>query len=134
MKKIDANIEFFKEDLNQAIGSGIYQISIYKDNKSRILYIGESETVLKRCGEHLYKLNKLNESPGYFGFTEDILKDSNITLKFELLEKIDDAIFRKKRELELIKNENPLSQSGIKDYVKNLEGRIVALREFLNMD
>lgn len=134
MKKIDANIEFFKEDLNQAIGSGIYQISIYKDNKSRILYIGESETVLKRCGEHLYKLNKLNESPGYFGFTEDILKDSNITLKFELLEKIDDAIFRKKRELELIKNENPLSQSGIKDYVKNLEDRIVALREFLNMN
>lgn len=131
MKKIDTNIEFFKEDLNQAIGSGIYQISIYKDNKSKILYIGESETVLKRCGEHLYKLN---ENPGYFGFTEDILKDSNITLKFELLEKIDDAIFRKKREVELIKNESPLIQSGINDHLKNLEDRIVALREFLNMN
>lgn len=134
MKKIDINIEFFKEDLNQAIGSGIYKISIYKNNKSRILYIGESETVLKRCGEHLYKLEKLNENMGYFGFTEDILKDSNITLKFELLEKIDDAIFRHKREIELIKNENPLSQSGIKDHKKKLEDRILSLREFLNMN
>lgn len=131
MKKIDINIEFFKEDLNQAIGSGIYQISIYKDNKSKILYIGESKTVLKRCGEHLYTLN---ENPVYFGFTEDILKDSNITLKFELLEKIDDTIFRRKREVELIKNKSPLSQSGIKDRLKDSEDRILAIREFLNMN
>lgn len=128
MKEIGINIEFFKKDLIQAIDSGIYQISIHKNNKSEVLYIGESVFVLVRCASHLYKLKK---DPIYLGFTEDIITDSNITLKFELLEKIEDSKLRKKREVELIKNKNPLSQSGIKDNLKKLEDRELTLIEFL---
>ena len=128
MKEIGINIEFFKEDLIQAIDSGIYQIIIQKNNKSAVLYIGESVYVLKCCAEHLYEFKK---DPIYFGFTEDIIQDSNITLKFELLEKIVDLNLRKKREIELIKSKKPLSQSVIKDHLKVLEDRELALIEFL---
>lgn len=131
MKEIGINIEFFKEDLIQAIDSGVYQISIQKNNKSRALYIGQSVFVLVRCAFHLYKLKK---EPTYFGFTEEIIKDSNITLKFELLEKVEDTSLRKKREGELIKIIKPLVQRYSSDRVKHVEDRVLAIREFLNMN
>lgn len=132
MKETNMNIkiEFFQSDLIQAIGSGVYEVSVYKNNQSKVLYIGESVFVLVRCASHLYELNK---NPEYFGFTEETIKDSSITLKFRLLEKIDNKILRKKREIELIKEKKPLSQSGISDYQKSIEDKISVLTSFLNL-
>lgn len=55
-----------------------------------------------------------------------------MTLKFRLLEKIDNKVLRKKREKELIKENQPLSQSGISDYQKSIEDKISSLTSFLN--
>lgn len=131
MKETNMNIkiEFFQEDLIKAIGAGIYEISVHKNDKSKILYIGESVFVLVRCASHLYELSK---NLGYFGFTEETINDSSVTLKFRLLEKIDNKVLRKKREKELIKENQPLSQSGISDYQKSIEDKISSLTSFLN--
>lgn len=131
MKETNMNItiDFFKKDLIKAIGAGVYEVSVQKNDKSKILYIGESVFVLVRCASHLYELNN---NPEYFGFTEETIKDSSITLKFSLVEKIDKKDLRKKREIELIKEKEPLSQSGIKDYQKSIEDKILSLTSFLN--
>ncbi|WP_079478437.1 hypothetical protein [Halobacillus salinus] len=124
---MNITIEFFQSDLIQAIGAGIYEISVQINDDSRVLYIGESVFVLARCASHLYQLNK---NPDYFGFDKDTIRDSSITLKFRLLEKVNKN--RKTREKELIKENRPLSQSGISDYQKSVEDKISALTSFLN--
>jgi hypothetical protein len=126
---MNISVDFFRNDLIQAIGAGIYEISIYKNNKSTVLYIGESVFVLVRCASHLYDLKK---SPEYFGFTEDTIGDSSITLKFRLIENQGNSALRKKREKELIKENKPLSQSGISDHQKSVEEKILALTYFLD--
>lgn len=132
-KKVGINmnikVEFFQDDLIQAIGSGIYEISIDQNKKSEVLYIGESVFVLVRCASHLYELKK---KPEYFGFTDKTIDDPGITLKFKLIEKNSNNGSRKKREMELIKERKPLSQSGIRDRQKNVEDKIEALTQFLN--
>lgn len=122
-------VEFFQDDLIQAIGAGIYEISINQNKKSDVLYIGESVFVLVRCASHLYELKK---KPEYFGFTDKTIDDPGITLKFKLIEKNSNNASRKKREVELIKERKPLSQSGIRDRQKNVEDKIEALTQFLN--
>lgn len=126
---MNIKIEFFKDDLIQAIGAGIYQISICKNNKSAILYIGESVFMLVRCANHLFNFNK---DPNYFGFTNEEIEDSNIVLKFTLLEQISDSLERKKREKHLINEYKPLSQSGISDRQKNIEDKISSFKDFFN--
>ncbi len=49
---------------------------------------------------------------------------------FRVIEEIDDNKQRKVREKELIKKIEPLSQNGISDRQKNVEGKIRALTEF----
>ncbi len=126
---MNIKIEFFQEDLIQAIGAGIYEISIYQNNKSEVLYIGESVFVLVRCASHLYELKR---KPEYFGFTDKTIDDPSITLKFKLIGKDSNNGLRKKREMEFIKVRKPLSQSGIRDRQKNVEDKIEALTRFLN--
>ena len=126
---MNITIQFFHEDLIQAIGAGIYEISVCKNDESKVLYIGESVFVLVRCASHLYELNK---DPKHFGFTEKTIRDSNVKLKFRLLEKESKRDLRKKREKELIKEKAPLTQSGISDYQKSVEDKISALTSFLN--
>ncbi|MFD1173024.1 hypothetical protein [Oceanobacillus picturae] len=128
---MNINIEFFQENLIQAIGSGVYEISVEKNNKIKALYIGESVFVLVRCAEHLFELYK---NPKYFGFHKEQIEDSSVTLRFSLIESNDDKVSRKKRELELIKQKEPLSQSGISDNQKKIEDKISALKGFLNSD
>ena len=128
-KNMKISIDFFKDTLIEAIDAGIYEISICKEKQSKTLYIGESVFVLVRCATHLYKLKKY---PEYFGFTEDTISDSNITLKFNLIEKINNNSLRKKREKELIKEKKPLSQSEVSDFQKNVEEKISSLKEFLD--
>ncbi len=126
---MNITIEFFQKDLIPAIGAGIYEISVWKNDESEILYIGESVFILVRCASHLYELNK---DPKYFGFTEETIRDSSVKLKFRLLEKINERNLRKKREKELIKEKAPLTQSGISDYQKSIEDKILLLTRFLN--
>lgn len=121
-------IEFFKQDLIDAIGAGIYEISVCKNGNSSTLYIGESVFVLVRCASHLYNLKK---NPEYLGFTEKTIEDSEISLSFHLIKQEKDALKRKKEEKEIVKKKNPLSQSGISDRQKNVEERIEALTNFL---
>ena len=128
-KNMKISIDFFKDTLIEAIDAGIYEISICKEKQYKTLYIGESVFVLVRCATHLYKLKKC---PEYFGFTEDTISDSNITLKFNLIEKINNKSLRKKREKELIKEKKPLSQSEVSDFQKNVEEKISSLKEFLD--
>ena len=77
------NIKFFEDDLNRAIGTGVYQISIMKDGLKQSLYIGKSVYMIKRCGEHLYTLN---QRPEYLGLTSDDLNNKDLYLIFEVLE------------------------------------------------
>ena len=99
-----------------------------KNGKSSTLYIGESVFVLVRCASHLYNLKK---NPEYLGFTKETIEDSGISLCFHLLKQEKDTIERKKEEKKLVKEKNPLSQSGISDRQKNIEERIEALTNFL---
>jgi len=126
---MNIKIEFFNENFIQAIGAGIYEIIVCKNNKCEVLYIGESVFVLVRCATHLYKLKK---NPAYFGFTKDTINDSDIKLIFNLIENDDSKKARIKKEIELIKEIKPLTQSGIRDYHKDIEERIIALTNFID--
>ncbi|MBU0941648.1 MAG: hypothetical protein KKD36_09485 [Bacteroidetes bacterium] len=126
---MNITIDFFQGDLIQAIGAGIYEISVHKNGKSDVLYIGESVFVLARCSLHLYQLKK---KPDYFGFDKHTIRDSSISIKFGLLKKVDKDKDRKKLEKDLIKKKKPLSQSGISDYQKSVEDKISSLTNFLN--
>lgn len=119
-------IDFFNKNIIDAIGAGIYQVSIMNNGKEEVLYIGES--VLVRCGAHLFELKK---TPEYFGFNDETINNENIILKFELLEAISNMADRKHREKELIQKKKPILQSGISDRMKSVEEKVQALTAFL---
>lgn len=72
-------IDFFNENIIDAIGAGIYQVSIMNNGKEEVLYIGESVFVLVRCGAHLFELKK---TPEYFGFNDETINNENICCSF----------------------------------------------------
>lgn len=124
---------FFSEDLVAAIGAGVYKASVIKpDGDSAPLYIGESFSVLIRCATHLFELMR---NPGYFGFTPTSIEDARITLKFEMLEQIDDSCERKHREKEIINEtlntQQIICQSGVSDRMKSIDDKVRSLTEFL---
>lgn len=121
-------IEFFNKNIIDAIGAGIYQVSIMNNGKEEVLYIGESVFVLVRCGAHLFELKK---TPEYFGFNDETINNENIILKFELLEAISNMADRKHKEKELIQKKKPILQSGISDRMKSVEEKVQALTAFL---
>lgn len=122
-------IDFFREEFIEAIGAGIYKVSIKYADKEELLYIGESVFILVRCATHLFKLKS---NPNYFGFTDESIQDENITLKMELIETCDDKKKRKQLEKQLITINKPIMQSGISDRMKDIDEKIDALTEFLN--
>lgn len=126
---MNINIEFFKDQINEAIGAGIYQIDICRGDNIEPLYIGESKTVLMRCSAHLYELKK---EPCYLGFSEETISDSSITLRFTLLECVENSAERKKREKEYVAERKPISQSGISDRQKSVEDKINSIIDFIN--
>ena len=80
--KIQTKIDFFSSNFIEAIGAGVYKISVVNPNGDIApLYIGESVFVLVRCATHLFEFKK---NPSYFGFTKESIVDPNITLKFEI--------------------------------------------------
>lgn len=122
-------VMFFNDQLIDVIGAGIYKIIICKDERERILYIGESVFVLVRCAQHLFQLNK---KPEYFGFTDNTIDDPEILLKFQLVDSVADKKDRKMKEKYLIDSEKPLVQSGIKDYMKRKNDKIDSVNGFIN--
>lgn len=121
-------VEFFKEDLINAIGAGIYKVIAQNHNKEEILYIGESVFVLVRCATHLFELKK---EPKYWGFDENSIENANITLKFELIQSCNNMKERKNLEKRLIKELQPIMQSGISDRMKPIDEKIEALSALL---
>ncbi len=80
---MDIKVKFFENEFVEAIGAGIYGVSVQTSTKSKeLLYVGESVFVLVRCATHLYELLKGN---GYLGFTKEMIESNDITLVFELL-------------------------------------------------
>lgn len=90
MESYKIKIEFFKKgnQLKYATKGGVYLIDLLKDDKEEPihLYVGESGAVIKRCGEHLYKL--FNQ-PDYLGLDLDDLYNSELTLRFCLAKSIE---------------------------------------------
>ncbi|MBQ9906654.1 MAG: hypothetical protein IJM46_07775 [Oscillospiraceae bacterium] len=124
-------IEFFENQIPDAIGGGVYQVSVRrKDNKTAPVYIGESFSMLNRCAAHLYELQK---APEYFGFTKETICNDEITLIFEIAEKETDEMLRKQKQFDRIKKMHPLplSQSGKSDCQKEIPDKIAAMEQFL---
>ena len=123
------NIRFFENQLEDAIGAGIYEIYIQKNGKEDLIYIGESVFVLVRCAMHLYEMRK---GEGYLGSTKDFLDSTDITVVFKLLMNESDRRKRQTKEAELVKEKHPKMQSGIKDRVKSIEAMIDEMTLLLN--
>ena len=121
-------VKFFDDNFVEAIKAGIYEIYLQINGKEELLYIGESVFVLVRCATHLYEVAKGN---GYLGFTDELLKNEDITLVFKLYRSVDDKENRKKLEKALIIKKRPIMQSGISDRVKSIENMIDELTHLL---
>lgn len=127
MNNMKIQINFFNEKFIEAIGAGIYKISIRYNDKQEVLYIGESVFVLVRCAAHLYELRKNSD---YLGFTETSIKNEKIVLDFELIEQSEKLSQRRKLEIKYIDLYKPIMQSGIKDRMKSIKGKKAALKSF----
>lgn len=127
MESYKINIQFFEEQkqFRDAIKGGVYLVDILNEGKEKTipLYVGESGTVIKRCGEHLYTLfNK----PDYFGLNDEDLERDDFILRFRLIKSIkEDKKFwwdknYKDKELEVIHSFNPITQLPTSDrQIKN---------------
>ena len=122
-------VEFFENKFTDAIGAGIYSISVRTGDKEELLYIGESVFVLVRCATHLYEISK---GEGYLGFNKESLEREDITLVFKLIDQEQDKAKRVSRETAYVKELNPRLQSGIKDRVKPVEEMIEEMTRLLN--
>ncbi|HEM3570015.1 TPA: hypothetical protein U1B89_002040 [Streptococcus suis] len=128
---MNLQVQFFQNDVIKAIKGGVYQISLQKvDGERRVLYIGESFSMLIRCAQHLYQLRKY---PEYLGMTTEILRDQNLILMFEILELEEAMGVRRKREKEYIKKYRPLLQSGLSDRMLPISRKKEAVANFIEI-
>lgn len=125
-------VEYFKNDQmldNGAIGCGIYIIELLKNNEKRAipLYIGQSLTMLKRGGEHLYDFFK---EPGYLGLSKDNIADIHLKIRFRVLEKCapDD---RFKKETAKIIEIQPILQESTNDNMLDIANKKRKVKEAL---
>ena len=125
------NIRFFDDNGvldNRAIYAGVYRIRLQlknKPEKSITLYLGESYSMIARCGDHIYNL--INNDPAYFGLSREHLSDDRLELVFEVCESVDipggtsnserDRILQDV-ELEKIMEEKPISQNETNDNLR----------------
>ena len=124
-------VSFFEERFVDAIGAGIYSISLRTGQGEQLLYIGESVFVLVRCAILLYEISK---GKGYLGFKKDYLEREDITLVFRLIEVEQDKAERVSRETAYVKELEPKMQSGIKDRVKSVEDMISEMTHLLDQE
>lgn len=125
-------VKFFEDSFLDAIGAGVYEIYIQKNDNKQLLYVGESVFVLVRCATHLYEIVK---GKGYLGFNKENLENDSFTLVFELFSMEPDEAkkqSRKQKEQEVIEKKKPIMQSGINDRVKSIEEMINQMTSFLS--
>ncbi len=123
-------INFFSDNLFDAINGGVYEIHLKTNEEDHLLYIGQSVFVLIRCATHLFEFRK---NPKYFGFKDDsCFKEPTLELIMKLNKSEPDKSKREQEELRLIKLHQPKLQSGIKDRMKNIEEKIEVIAEILN--
>ncbi|HEM6146944.1 hypothetical protein ACTGJ2_05880 [Streptococcus suis] len=128
---MNLQVQFFQNDVIKAIKGGVYQISLQKvGGERRVLYIGESFSMLIRCAQHLYQLRKY---PEYLGMTTEILRDQNLILMFEILELEEAMGVRRNKEKEYIKKCTPLLQSGLSDRMLSIPRKKEAVANFLEI-
>ncbi|HEM5140455.1 TPA: hypothetical protein U1269_002099 [Streptococcus suis] len=128
---MNLQVQFFQNDVIKAIKGGVYQISLQKDDgERRVLYIGESFSMLIRCAQHLYQLRK---NPLYFGMNDEILRSQNLILAFEVLHEEVKMGIRRNKEKEYIKNIAPLLQSGLIDRMLPISRKKEAVANFLEI-
>ncbi|CYU08172.1 hypothetical protein [Streptococcus suis] len=128
---MNLQVQFFQNDVIKAIKGGVYQILLQKvDGERRVLYIGESFSMLIRCAQHLYQLRKY---PEYLGMTTEILRDQNLILMFEILELEEATGIRRKKEKEYIKKYRPLLQSGLSDRMLPISRKKEAVANFIEI-
>ncbi|MGF2142341.1 hypothetical protein ACQUD9_06685 [Vagococcus fluvialis] len=131
-------IDFFTkaDEINKTLMPAIYGIEIGRidNDKTELIYIGQSFVPISRCGKHLNNIQY--KKPNYLGFTDDILCDENLRIVFTIIENIPYEDFNTKkngREIELIKQLSPALQNGISDRVYSDEKvRILKLKEAIN--
>ena len=115
-------ISFFNENnhLNsKAIGAGVYQFKIKKKNIEKALYVGESFSMLIRCANHIYELEK---DKSYFGL-KDYWEDKDIELIVDVYKNInvdglsssERDILLREEELDAIEKLKPLAQLETSD-------------------
>jgi hypothetical protein len=126
------NIECFEKDQmldKRAIGSGIYIIELLvNDDKEAIpLYIGKSEYILKRCGEHLYTFFK---RPCYFGLSEANMAASNLLIRFRVLEQCPSADLFKKETTQICRI-HPILQHATNDRMLGIGSKMKILEKVL---
>ncbi|NQP42632.1 hypothetical protein HO918_06545 [Streptococcus suis] len=128
---MNLQVQFFQNDVIKAIKGEVYQILLQKvDGERRVLYIGESFSMLIRCAQHLYQLRKY---PEYLGMTTEILRDQNLILMFEILELEEATGIRRKKEKEYIKKYRPLLQSGLSDRMLPISRKKEAVANFIEI-
>ncbi|HEM4261471.1 TPA: hypothetical protein U2C31_001946 [Streptococcus suis] len=128
---MNLQVQFFQNDVIKAIKGGVYQISLQKvGGERRVLYIGESFSMLIRCAQHLYQLRKY---PEYLGMTTEILRDQNLILMFEILELEEAMGVRRNKEKEYIKKCTPLLQSGLSDRMLSIPRKKEAVANFIEI-
>lgn len=129
MNSDESQSTFFQIGILQAIKGGVYQISLQKDDGERqVLYIGESYSMLIRCAQHLYQLRK---NPLYFGMNDEILRNQNLILVFEVLHEEEKMGIRRNKEKKYIQRNAPLLQSGYRDRMVSVDKKQEALVKFL---
>ncbi len=123
-------IELFKNNdgllIPDAVKAGVYKVSVVlESDKSKrfTLYIGESFSLIARCGNHVYNAYK---SPSYFGLTEEQFNDDRLILEFSIYEIVDEVwvddderdLILRQHEREAIIKEKPVSQFSTSDHVR----------------
>jgi len=113
----------------EATGAGVYQFILKKGQNKKVLYIGESYSMLSRCAQHIYELEK---DTSYFGLTEH-WNDESLELVVDIYESVNveglsnskrDILLREK-ELKVIEKEKPLAQNETSDILRKQRAKYV---------
>jgi hypothetical protein len=124
----------------EAVKAGVYKFLIGPANVSinqyLVLYVGESYSMLARCGDHIYSLFK---DPSYMGLTQEMIDSDELKLVIEVQEKViiaegitthDRDIILREHEDAVLKELRPISQKSTSDDVR--PDRVENVRNMLN--